>query len=120
MYNFQRVFNLKLGFVTRDHDYPPYRAVGPVTIEEYESRPDFYDGQLKQDLGLEPGGLSTQAKIKRLRAYREGRYEQLLDAVYARHGWDHHGIPTPETLQRLRIDLPDVLEVVQRAKQAIG
>jgi aldehyde:ferredoxin oxidoreductase len=48
VYNFQRVFNPKVGFGTREHDYPPYRAVGPVTVDEYKSRADFYDKQLQQ------------------------------------------------------------------------
>ena len=38
VYNFQRVFNLRRGYGTRIHDRQPYRAAGPVTIEEYESR----------------------------------------------------------------------------------
>jgi aldehyde:ferredoxin oxidoreductase len=38
VYNFQRVFNLRVGFGTREHDAIPYRSVGPVTVEEYESR----------------------------------------------------------------------------------
>jgi aldehyde:ferredoxin oxidoreductase len=90
VYNFQRVFNLRMGFGTREHDYPPYRAVGPVTVDEYESRADFYDKQL-------------------------ARYEQLLDAVYARRGWDENGIPTLQTLRRLGIDLPEVISLVLRS-----
>ena len=31
VYNFQRVFNLRLGHGKRAEDYPPYRAMGPVT-----------------------------------------------------------------------------------------
>ncbi len=36
VYNFQRLFNLRMGYGTRKYDYPPYRAVGPVTAAEYE------------------------------------------------------------------------------------
>ena len=36
VYNFQRIFNLRMGFGTRASDYPPYRAVGPATVLEYE------------------------------------------------------------------------------------
>jgi len=47
-------------------------------------------------------------------AWREGRcYEQLLDAVYKRRGWTNNGVPTIETLQRLRVDFPWVVEVVK-------
>jgi len=54
VYNFQRVFNLKMGFGTREHDYGPYRAMGPVTAEEYESRAERYDTQLKDEVGFVP------------------------------------------------------------------
>ena len=37
VYNFQRIFNLKMGFGQRKHDNIPYRAVGPVKVVEYES-----------------------------------------------------------------------------------
>jgi len=114
VYNFQRVFNLKLGFGTREHDYPPYRAMGPVTVEEYESRAERYDQQLREEIGIDIDELSTEEKMARLRQYREGRYEQLLDAVYSRRGWNENGIPTLEKLESLGIDFPDVVELVKR------
>lgn len=114
VYNFQRVFNLRVGFGTREHDYPPYRAVGPVTEEEYESRQDRYDKQLEELVGVDPAGLSTEEKKNPLRKYREDQYEQLLDAVYKRRGWSENGIPTKEKLISLGIDLPEVLQVVEK------
>ena len=30
VYNFQRIFNLKMGYGTREHDGVPYRAMGPM------------------------------------------------------------------------------------------
>ena len=54
VYNFQRVFNLRMGYGTREHDRGPYRAMGPVTIEEYLSRQERYDGQLKGETGYGP------------------------------------------------------------------
>jgi len=115
VYNFQRVFNLRMGFGKREHDAIPYRSVGPVTKEEYLSRKDRYDSQLS-GLGsrFDPSGKSTQEKMALLRAYREEQYEQLIDAVYKRRGWTNDGIPTPETLKRLKIDFPEILEVVNR------
>ena len=115
VYNFQRIFNLKLGFGTRQHDYPPYRAMGPVTGEEYESRAERYDDQLKE-LGVDVEGLSTEAKMAKLRAHREQRYEQLMDAVYERRGWDKDGVPTLETVKQLGIDFPDVVELIEKRK----
>ena len=114
VYNFQRVFNLKMGFGTREHDAIPYRSMGPVTVEEYESRAERYDKQLKELLGLDPEGKTTEEKLAALRAYREEQYEMLMDAVYKRRGWTPNGIPTPETLKRLHIDFPDVVELVRR------
>jgi len=113
VYNFQRVFNLKLGFGKRDSDYPPYRAMGPVTEEEYLSRVDRYDKVLKDQAGIEPDGMTVKDKVKALREYRESQYEKLVDAVYKRRGWDKNGIPTIETLKRLEIDFPDVVQLVE-------
>ncbi|MBE0669084.1 MAG: aldehyde:ferredoxin oxidoreductase [Anaerolineales bacterium] len=119
VYNFQKVFALRMGRVGRKHDYPPYRAMGPVTVAEYESRQDRYDEQLKRLVEIEPAGLSTEKKMKHLRKYREDQYEQLMDAVYQRRGWDANSIPTPEKLHELGIDLPEVLAVVEQAKKKI-
>jgi aldehyde:ferredoxin oxidoreductase len=114
VYQFQRVFNLRMGFGTRENDYPPYRAMGPVTAKEYESRSERYDKQLLEDVGINPVGLSTTQKIKVMREYRENRYNQLVDAVYKRRGWTENGIPTIETLKRLDIDLPEIIDVVKQ------
>jgi aldehyde:ferredoxin oxidoreductase len=113
VYNFQRVFNLKLGYGTREYDYPPYRAMGPVTEEEYLSRVERYDKELLEQVGFDPKGHSTVEKVKVVREYREDRYEKLVDAVYKRRGWDERGIPMLETLQRLEIDFPDVVQLIK-------
>ena len=113
VYNFQRVFNLKMGYGRREHDAIPYRSVGPVTEEEYESRAERYDKQLQEKVGVNPAGRSTAEKVRILRDFREDQYEKLIDAVYKRRGWTNDGVPTVETLQRLGMDFPDVLEVVQ-------
>ena len=113
VYNFQRLFNLRVGFGTREHDYPPYRAMGPVTRDEYESRVERYDSELK-DVGINIEGLSSDEKIKALRDYREGRYEKLVNAVYKRRGWSENGIPTLETAKRLKIDYPEIVELIQQ------
>ncbi|HSW36587.1 MAG TPA: aldehyde ferredoxin oxidoreductase C-terminal domain-containing protein [Candidatus Limnocylindrales bacterium] len=113
VYNFQRVFNLRLGYGTRKHDAVPYRAVGPVTIEEYESRAKRYDHQLKEDAGINPVAMSTSDKVQAMRKYREEQYEKLVDVVYKRRGWTTNGVPKLETLQDLGIDFPEVVEVVK-------
>ena len=113
VYNFQRIFNLRLGFGTRQHDYPPYRAVGPVTVKEYESREERYDKQLREEVGIDPTGMATEEKVAAVRKYREDRYEQLVDAVYKRRGWNTNGVPTPETVKRLGLDfIPELVKLV--------
>ena len=114
VYNFQRVFNLRMGFGQREHDDIPYRAVGPVTKEEYESRAARYDKQLKEKFGFTPTGKSTEAKLLVLRKYREGEYEVLKDAVYKRRGWNSNGVPTLRKVRELGIDFPDVVELVEQ------
>ena len=112
VYNFQRVFNLRMGFGTREHDRLPYRAVGPVTEEEYESRKERYDGQLVDTYDINIDSKTTAEKVSILRKLREAQYEKLQDAVYERRGWTANGIPTVETVKRLGIDFPEVLDLL--------
>ena len=114
VYNFQRVFNLRMGFGTRLHDKIPYRSAGPVTLEEYESRAEMYDTQLKENIGIDPEGKSTEEKNKILRKFREDQYEQLIDAVYKRRGWNNNGIPTIEHLKKIHMDLPELIETIKQ------
>jgi aldehyde:ferredoxin oxidoreductase len=114
VYNFQRIFNIRMGCGKRINDRVPYRSMGPVTVEEYESRQERYDNQLKELLGFEPEGRSTVEKIKVLRTYREDQYEKLTDAVYKRRGWTKDGIPGLDKLKELDMELPQLVEVVQK------
>jgi aldehyde:ferredoxin oxidoreductase len=113
VYNFQRVFNLRRGFGTRIYDRQPYRAAGPVTEEEYQSRAERYDKQLKEKVGFNPEGRSTLEKMKVLRKYREDLYESLVDAVYKRRGWNKNGVPTIEFLKKIGMDFPEVIAEVR-------
>ena len=113
VYNFQRIFNLRMGYGRREHDSVPYRAMGPVTVEEYESRQDRYDKQLVEKYGVDITGKETAEKLAILRKFREEQYERLKDAVYERRGWTKDGIPTLKTVKRLGIDFPEVLEVLR-------
>lgn len=112
VYNFQRIFNLRRGYGVRKYDAQPYRAAGPVTNEEYESREDRYDKQMKEILGIDPDGKTTDEKKAIIREHREDQYEKLLDAVYLRRGWTKNGVPKIEHLKDLGMDLPEVIEVV--------
>ena len=116
VYNFQRIFNLRMGFGTREHDVIPYRSVGPVTKEEYESRAERYDKQLKEKSAEDPKGKSTEEKLAMVRKHREAEYERLKDAVYKRRGWNTNGVPTLEKAKTLGIDFPDVIELLKKQK----
>ncbi|MDT8400263.1 MAG: aldehyde ferredoxin oxidoreductase C-terminal domain-containing protein [Bacteroidales bacterium] len=113
VYNFQRIFNLRRGYGTREHDRQPYRAAGPVTVEEYESRVERYDKQMKELIGVDPEGKSVEEKIAITRKYREKRYEDLIDAVYKRRGWNKNGVPKIDFLKKIKMDLPELIEVVK-------
>lgn len=113
VYNFQRIFNVRRGYGVRKYDAQPYRAAGPVTNEEYESRAERYDKQLKEILGIDPTGKSTDEKKAAIRKHRESQYEKLLDAVYKRRGWNSNGVPTIEHLKNIGMDLPELIETVK-------
>jgi aldehyde:ferredoxin oxidoreductase len=113
VYNFQRVFNLRMGGGTRAQDRIPFRSQGPVTIEEYESRAERYDKQLREKIGIEPAGMTTAEKLAAIKAYRRDQYQKLCDAVYKRRGWNANGIPTVAKLKELGIDFPDVVALVE-------
>jgi aldehyde:ferredoxin oxidoreductase len=114
VYNFQRIFNIRMGYGKRVHDKIPYRAMGPVTVEEYESRQERYDGQLKEFLNYDTTGKTIEEKMKVMRDYRESQYEKLTDAVYKRRGWTMDGVPKVEKLIEIGMDLPELIEVVKK------
>ncbi|MFW9923650.1 MAG: aldehyde ferredoxin oxidoreductase family protein, partial [Candidatus Thorarchaeota archaeon] len=93
VYQFQRIFNVRLGHGRRaDDSNVPYRSVGPVTIEEYKSRLDRYDGQLAEALSKtieEVRKMPIEERHKITRKNREERYNKLQDTVYAKRGWNH-------------------------------
>ncbi len=114
VYNFQRVFNLRMGFGTREHDMIPYRSAGPVTLEEYESRVERYDKQLLEKWNWDPTGKTLEERHQKTREFREDAYQKLCDAVYKRRGWDNNGVPTIDKMKELKMDLPGILEVLQK------
>jgi len=114
VYNFQRIFNIRMGKGLRQYDMPPYRSVGPVTREEYESRAERYDKQMREEIGVDPAGKSLDEKIAITRKYRMDRYGKLMDAVYLRRGWTPDGVPTQARLKELGLDnLPELMETVK-------
>ena len=118
VYNFQRTLNLMLipdGVTYRELDTIPYRAMGPVTEEEYLSREnEYYLKQLKDDVKINPEGMSVKAKMATLRKYREESYIKLKDAVYERRGWTKNGVPTIKKIQALGMDFPEIIELLKK------
>ncbi len=113
VYNLQRVMAYMFGKGTREHDIPPYRAVGPVTAEEYESRAERYDKQLAELVDFDIAGKSVEEKMAVLREYRMDQYNKCMDAVYKRRGWNNNGVPTIARLKELGIDLPEIVKIVE-------
>jgi aldehyde:ferredoxin oxidoreductase len=113
VHNLQRVMSRMFGFGLRKDDMPPYRAVGPVTAEEYESRAERYDGQLKELAGFDPKGKTTEEKIRALREYRMDQYNRVVDAAYDKRGWTRNGVPKIDRLRELGIDMPRLVEIVR-------
>ncbi|MFX1283830.1 MAG: aldehyde ferredoxin oxidoreductase family protein [Promethearchaeota archaeon] len=113
VYNFQRILNVRQGKGLRASDSNlPYRAMGPVTKEEYESRAERYDKQIKEEIKEDPLGKSIEEKMKILRNYREDNYARLQDAAYERRGWSKQGCPSIAKIEELGIDYNDVIEIV--------
>jgi len=113
VYNLQRIFNIRQGKGLREHDSKlPYRAMGPVTKMEYESRQERYDEQLKE-LDVDIEGKSTEEKMKILRKYREIQYLKLQEAVYRKRGWNAFGCPTIDLIKNLGIDYEDIIHVIK-------
>ena len=102
-----------MGFGRREHDYIPYRAMGPVTVDEYESRQERYDEQLVKKYGADISGKTSEEKVVLLRRFRQDQYAKLQDAVYKRRGWTQDGIPTVETVKRLGIDFHEVMDLLR-------
>ncbi len=115
-YLLHKLINLRQGFGTREHDSIPLRAMGPVFINEYNSRKHYYETCLKEEVGVALDGKSDQKRLQTLQDYRRSQYEKLTDTVYEEKGYDRNGIPLDETLQRLDLDKPEYLDIVRMVR----
>jgi aldehyde:ferredoxin oxidoreductase len=114
LYTFQKLFNLRQGAGTREHDRVPLRAMAPVFVNEYESRKDYYDGLLREE-GVSLEGLEVAERLKLLQNHRRKQYEHLCDAVYREKGYDANGVPLRSTLGRLGMDTPEFVALIEEA-----
>ena len=113
VHNLQKVMGIMLGKGERKEDIPPYRAMGPVTIEEYNSRSERYDKQLKEIVKVDITGKSIEEKIALMRDYRYAQYNKVTDAAFEKRGWTKAGVPKISRLKELGIDLPILVDVIK-------
>jgi aldehyde:ferredoxin oxidoreductase len=74
--------------------------MGPVFFNEYESRAEYYDEWLKEQLGDEEMPADPEERHRRLMETRMKAYEQLCDVVYEKKGFTSGGIPKAETVEK--------------------
>jgi len=99
----QKLINLRHGRGTRSSDQIPLRAMGPVFLNEYEARADYYDSWLKEQTGQDdlPGDMEERHSM--LMKLRQEAYQRLCDTVYQEKGYNSEAVPLPETLERFNL-----------------
>ena len=93
------MINLRHGKGTRASDQIPLRAMSPAYFNEYESRAEYYDEWLRQQLGDDKIPESPEQRHKLLIEKRIEAYQQLCDIVYEKKGFTSEGIPKRETVE---------------------
>jgi aldehyde:ferredoxin oxidoreductase len=96
----QKLINLRQGKGTRDNDQIPLRAMGPVYLNEYQSRAEYYDGQLKEKAGNDNIPTDMEQRLAMLTEFRIEAYRKLCDVVYLEKGYTRDGVPRRETVTR--------------------
>lgn len=105
LYILQKLINLRQGKGTRAFDQIPMRAMGPVYLNEYESRAEHYEEWLTEQLGAENIPESAEQRLQLLTEKRKEAYQQLCDVVYKEKGFTPEGVPKSETVEKF--DLMD-------------
>lgn len=103
LYILQKMINLRHGKGTRASDQIPLRAMSPVYFNEYESRAEYYDEWLRQQLGDDKIPESPEQRHKLLIEKRIEAYQQLCDIVYEKKGFTSEGIPKRETVEKFAL-----------------
>lgn len=105
--NLQRVMNvMTYGEKTGDYDWIPDRAIGPTEDALYETEADYNDGEVAGLLVKsieEVQKMPTTKKRTLLMEHRRNELRRLVDVYYEERGWSTGGIPTVETLHRLKL-----------------
>ncbi len=109
----QKLINLRQGKGTRANDQIPLRAMGPAYFNEYETRAEYYEEWLKNQVGNDKIPSSPQDRHKLLMEKRMQAYQQLCDIVYQKKGYTSEGIPKSELVERFGL-------MDEQAKQLLG
>jgi aldehyde:ferredoxin oxidoreductase len=96
----QKLINLRQGKGTRASDQIPLRAMGPVYLNEYQSRSEYYDKWLQENDGNSQLPERPEQRLNLLIEKRAKAYQQLCDIVYEKKGYTSKGIPKRETVNR--------------------
>jgi aldehyde:ferredoxin oxidoreductase len=96
----QKLVNLRQGKGTRLNDRIPLRAMGPVYLNEYLARDEYYDSWLKENSGQGQLPGTAELRLNLLIEKRMQAYQQLCDIVYEKKGYTPNGIPKRETVKR--------------------
>ena len=100
LYILQKLVNLRQGKGTRESDQLPWRAMGPAFLNEYESRAEYYDEWLRENLDGAELPSSPEQRHQLVMEKREQAYQQLCDVVYEAKGFTSGGAPRRETVEQ--------------------
>ncbi|MFC2002124.1 aldehyde ferredoxin oxidoreductase C-terminal domain-containing protein [Chloroflexota bacterium] len=103
LYILQKLINLRQGKGTRASDQIPLRAMGPAYFDEYESRAEYYDEWLQEQLGDNKIPSSPEQRHKLLIEKRIEAYQHLCDIVYEKKGFTSKGIPKRGTVEKFAL-----------------
>jgi aldehyde:ferredoxin oxidoreductase len=117
VYTFHKLFNLRQGCGTREHDAIPLRAMSPVYLNEFLSRKEYYERILTEAAGQDIAGKTDEEKLALLQQFRRSQYARLCDAVYEEKGYDTDGIPLKSTLLTLGFQEPEYLAILDQARE---
>jgi aldehyde:ferredoxin oxidoreductase len=114
LYILQKLINLRHGKGTRASDQIPLRAMGPVYFSEYESRAEYYDEWLREQLGDSEVPDIPEKKHELLVEKRIEAYQKLCDIVYEEKGFTPDGIPKRETVDKFGLMDEQAHQLLQR------
>jgi aldehyde:ferredoxin oxidoreductase len=88
--NLERLYNVRLGLLRADDRLPDRFTSEP--LEVYAFNRDEATGD------VQPSPEPVHVGVLR-------DFDGMLDRYYRLRGWDENGVPTPETLHRLGVDV---------------